>query len=76
MNKKNNILKVGDKVKIISGKYKDKEGKIIKIIAKKNQIFIENINLKIKHMKSKQANDKGEIKQIEGCIHKSNLKKV
>jgi len=76
MIKKKDKLKIGDNVKIISGKHKGQEGKIKKIIAKKNHIFIENINLKIKHIKPKQTDEQGEIKQIEGYIHKSNLRKV
>nr|YP_009396042.1 ribosomal protein L24 [Dasya naccarioides]ARW65228.1 ribosomal protein L24 [Dasya naccarioides] len=68
-------LKIGDDVKIISGKYKKQIGKIIKIVSKKNQFFIENINMKTKHIKPKQVNEKGEIKKIEGYIHKSNIKK-
>ena len=73
---KKNHLKIGDNVKIISGKYKNKEGKIIKIKSKKEQVFIENINFKTKHIKPKQVDTKGEIKQIEGYIHISNLKKI
>lgn len=75
MIKKQNRLKVGDSVKIISGKYKNQEGQIKKIISKKNHIFIDNINLKKKHTKPKQSDEKGEIEKIEGYIHKSNLQK-
>nr|QCI05907.1 ribosomal protein L24 [Dasysiphonia japonica] len=67
--------KIGDEVQIISGKYKKQIGKIIKIISKKNQYFIENINIKTKHIKPKQVNEKGEIKKIEGYIDKSNIQK-
>nr|YP_009392941.1 ribosomal protein L24 [Caloglossa intermedia]ARW61503.1 ribosomal protein L24 [Caloglossa intermedia] len=68
-------LKVGDYVKIISGKYKNESGKIIKIITKKNSAIVENINLKTKHIKPTREEEKGNIEQIEGPIHISNIKK-
>nr|YP_009391288.1 ribosomal protein L24 [Dipterocladia arabiensis]ARW59432.1 ribosomal protein L24 [Dipterocladia arabiensis] len=68
-------FKIGDDIKIISGKYKGKNGKIIKIISKKQGVIIENINLKTKHIKPKQNEEQGEIKKIEAYIHTSNLKK-
>lgn len=73
MNKKIN-LKTGDIVKIISGKYKNKKGKIKKIIVNKNSLIIENINTKTKHVKPKQNEEKGQIIQIEAPIHRSNAK--
>nr|YP_009392529.1 ribosomal protein L24 [Caloglossa monosticha]ARW61091.1 ribosomal protein L24 [Caloglossa monosticha] len=68
-------LKIGDSVKIISGKYKNQSGKIIKIIRKKESAVIENINLKIKHIKPKQSEEKGNIEKIAGHIHISNIQK-
>jgi large subunit ribosomal protein L24 len=47
-------FKVGDKVKVISGKDKGKFGEIKVIYHKKNQILIEGINSKIKHIKPQQ----------------------
>lgn len=68
-------FKIGDYVKVIAGKYKNQGGKIIKIIAKKNSVIVENINLKTKHIKPKKEDEKGNIAQIEGHIHISNIKK-
>lgn len=68
-------LKIGDFVKIISGKYKNQSGKVIKINIKKDSAIIENINLKTKHIKPKQAEEKGNIEKIEGHIHISNIRK-
>nr|QCI06943.1 ribosomal protein L24 [Halydictyon mirabile] len=76
INKPNKKLKIGDNIKIIAGKYKNQEGKILKIIHKKNHVIIQNINLKVKYIKPKQENDKGEIKKIEGYIHASNIIKI
>lgn len=69
-------IKRGDLVEIISGKEKGKKGKISLIIKKKNQVIIENINIKTKHIKPKQQNEKGYLKKIESPIHCSNIKLV
>lgn len=68
-------LKTGDTVEIVSGKYKNQKGKIKKILVKKNSLIIENINIKTKHIKPKQAEEQGLIKKIEAPIHRSNAKK-
>nr|YP_009392318.1 ribosomal protein L24 [Osmundaria fimbriata]ARW60880.1 ribosomal protein L24 [Osmundaria fimbriata] len=67
-------IKKGDKAQIISGQYKGKTGIIDQIITHKNAVIIENINIKIKHIKPKQTNEKGSIKEQESIIHRSNIK--
>jgi len=66
--------KKGNKVQIISGKYKGKTGTIKEILTSKNKVTIEDINIKTKHIKPKQSEEKGSIIQIEGPIHYSNIK--
>nr|QCI05365.1 ribosomal protein L24 [Compsothamnion thuyoides] len=67
-------IKQGDTVEIISGKYKGKIGKVEKVIQKKNSLIVENINIKTKHIKPKQSDESGEIKQITKQIDRSNVK--
>nr|WGH13057.1 ribosomal protein L24 [Echinothamnion sp.] len=69
-------IQKGDDVKIISGKYKGKHGKVYEVLKNKNQIVIENINIKIKHIKPKQTEDKGYIQKLETPIHRSNVKLI
>lgn len=45
------FVKVGDKVRVISGKDKGKEGTIKQTLAKKNRVVVEGINM-IKNIKS------------------------
>lgn len=74
MIQKNKIhVKNGDTVKIISGKYKGQIGEITKILRKKNQVIIKNINLKTKHIRPNQKEDSGQIVNIEAPIHSSNV---
>nr|ARW63778.1 ribosomal protein L24 [Chondria sp. (in: red algae)] len=64
----------GDSIQVISGKYKGQTGIIKGIIEAKNKVTVEKINIKTKHIKPKQSEDKGSIVQIEGPIHYSNIK--
>ncbi len=72
--RKKNRLKIGDKVRIISGKEKGQIGLISLIIIKKQKVIIKGLNMKIKHKKSKHLNKKsGQIIKIEAPIHISNI---
>lgn len=66
-------IKKGDLVKIIAGKDKDKEGKVIAINRKKNTVLVEGCNMITKHMKPSMANQQGGIVHQEGPIHISNV---
>ena len=68
--------KVGDQVKIIAGKDKGKEGKIIKTLRKEDRVVVEGINIVKKHLKPRYTNETGSIQEIEAPIHVSNVKKV
>nr|YP_009395839.1 ribosomal protein L24 [Herposiphonia versicolor]ARW64819.1 ribosomal protein L24 [Herposiphonia versicolor] len=69
-----NKIRKGDEITIISGKYKGTNGKVLEILKKNHRVLIENINMKIKHVKPKQTEDKGYIKKIEAPVHYSNIK--
>ena len=73
MTQKNNKITKGIQVKIISGKYKNQIGKVLQIINSKNQVIVENINIKTKHMKPRREEEKGELLNIEAPINKSNI---
>lgn len=66
-------VKEGDQVRIISGNHKGKIGEIKKIIKKTHKVIINNINLKIKHIRPKQENEAGQVIEIECPIHSSNV---
>ena len=69
-------VKVGDNVKILAGKDKGKEGKIIRTLKNKDKVVVEGINIVKKHSKPNNTNDKGGIFDIEAPIHVSNVKKI
>jgi large subunit ribosomal protein L24 len=51
-------IKTGDKVKILTGKDKGKEGKVLQIFAEKNKASIEGLNLAIKHLRPRRQGEK------------------
>jgi large subunit ribosomal protein L24 len=67
-------VKVGDKVVVISGFYKNETGEVLKINKKTGKIIVQGINFKFKHLKPNTVNEIGEIKQMEAPIHHSNVK--
>ena len=69
-------VKVGDNVKIIAGKDKGKEGKIIKTYKKLDKVVVEGLNMVKKHSKPRTTEDKGGIFDIEAPIHVSNVKVI
>lgn len=66
-------IKKGDLVKVIAGKDKDKEGKVIAVNRKKDTLLVEGVNMITKHSKPSAANQNGGIIHQEGPIHVSNV---
>ena len=69
------MITKGIKVKILTGKYKSKEGEIIEIDRKNNRAKIKGINFIKKHIKTTKEK-KGGIVSKENFIHLSNLKLI
>jgi large subunit ribosomal protein L24 len=68
-----NKIRKGDIIKVISGSYKGKTGKVIKTSLNKNRILVEGINIVKKHMKPSQESPQGGIIEKEMSIHISNI---
>ena len=54
-------IKKGDTVKVIAGKDKDKEGKVIAVDTKNHRVLVEGVNMVTKHTKPSAANQQGGI---------------
>ena len=66
-------IKKGDTVKVIAGKDKDKEGKVIAIDQKDGKVVVEGVNMLTKHTKPSASNQNGGIIHQEGPIDISNV---
>jgi large subunit ribosomal protein L24 len=64
----------GDQVIVITGKYRGKQGKVLKVNRKLNSVLVQGINLKLKRFKTDLDNDKkGGIRPIHHPVHVSNV---
>lgn len=66
-------VKKGDKVQVISGKDKGKQGVILEAFPKNERVLIEGVNVVKKHSKPSQVNPQGGIISQEAPIHVSNV---
>ena len=66
-------IKKGDTVKVISGNYRGKTGKVLKVLPDRNRAIVEGINFIKRHTRPSQNNPQGGIIEREASIHISNL---
>ena len=66
-------IKKGDTVKVIAGKDKGKEGKVLSVDTKNNKVLVEGVNMVSKHSKPSMANQQGGIIEKEAPIDISNV---
>lgn len=66
-------VKKGDKVMVIAGKDKGKQGVILEAYPKESRVLVEGVNIVKKHAKPSQANPQGGIIEMEAPIHASNV---
>ena len=66
-------IKKGDKVRVISGNDKGKEGLVQVVYPKLNRVVVEGINVRKKHKKPTQKNPEGSIQEIYAPINASNV---
>ena len=69
-------VRVGDKVRILVGKDKGKEGRVTVTLKKKDRIVVEGVNIVKKHQKPGRKNESGGILETENPIHVSNVKVI
>ena len=69
------MIKKGLKVKVMSGRDKNKEGEVIEIDRSQNRAKVKDINIVKKHVKTTKEK-KGGIFSKESFIHISNLKLI
>ena len=65
-------IKVGDKVTVIAGKDRGKEGTVTKTLRSTDKVVVEGVNIVKKHIKPTSGED-GRIAEIEAPIHVSNV---
>jgi len=66
-------IRTGDKVRVIAGKDKGKEAKVLATLPYKQRVIVERINMVKKATRPTQRNTRGGILEIEAPIHVSNV---
>lgn len=56
-------LKVGDQVKVLTGKYKGQEGKILQVVPKLDSVVVEGVNIVKTHQKPSATNPNGGVQE-------------
>ena len=66
-------IKKNDKVQIISGQDRGKNGKILQVLLQKNQVVVEGLNLRVKHVRPRRQGEKGQRIQFPAPLAISNV---
>ena len=66
-------VKKGDKVKVISGKDKNKIGKVLVVTPKTGKVIVEGVNVATKHTKARRQGETGGIIKQEAPIYASKV---
>jgi large subunit ribosomal protein L24 len=66
-------IKKNDKVQIISGQDRGKNGKIMQVLLKKNKVVVEGLNLRVKHVRPRRQGEKGQRIQFPAPLAISNV---
>lgn len=69
------FVKTGDKVQVISGKEKGKQGTVIEALPKQDRVKVEGLNIIKKHQRPGMGVEGGIVEE-EGPIHVSNVQLV
>jgi len=70
--RKHKIMK-GDRVKVIRGNNRDKEGTVLQVLTDEDRVVVEGVNMRKRHQRPSQANPDGGIVTFEAPIHISNV---
>ena len=66
-------IKKGDKVIVLTGKDKGRQGAVLKVFPKEERVLVEGLNIVHRHTKPSQGDPQGGIKNKEAPLHVSNV---
>lgn len=67
-------IKLNDKVKLLSGKDKGKDGKVIQILPEDDMVVVEGVNKMFKHIRSQKKGEKGQRIEFSAPLKASRVK--
>lgn len=70
-------IKTGDNVKILSGKERGKTGEVMQVLTSKKNgqtyVVVKGLNIRKKHLRSGRSGETGQVIELPGPIHISNV---
>ena len=66
-------IKKGDRVVLLTGKDKGKQGSVLRVLPKEERVVVEGLNMVQRHTRPTQADPQGGIKNKEAPLHVSNV---
>ena len=66
-------IKKGDRVVVLTGKDKGRQGAVLKVLPKDERVVVEGLNMVQRHTRASQADPQGGIKNKEASLHLSNV---
>ena len=66
-------IKSGDRVVLLTGKDKGRQGKVTKVMPKTEKLIVEGLNMVKRHTKASQSDPQGGVKNKEAAVHVSNV---
>ncbi len=66
-------IRKGDKVAVIAGNYRGSEGRVMRVIPKRNRLVVEGVNRRTRHERPSEKNPEGGIVTFEAPIDASNV---
>jgi len=62
-------VKTGDKVVVINGKYRGKQGKVMQVSPAEGKVIVEGVNIVTKHVKPRTAEEQGGLIKAESALY-------
>ena len=66
-------IKKGDRVMVLAGKDKGRQGNVLKVMPKDDRVVVEGLNIVQRHTRPTQGDPQGGIKNKEAALHISNV---
>jgi large subunit ribosomal protein L24 len=66
-------IRKGDRVRVLRGNERGKEGTILRVDREKNRVVIEGVNIRKRHRKPSAVDPEGGIVSFEAPVHASNV---
>ena len=66
-------IRKGDRVRVLAGKDRGKEGRVLEVMTEKSRVLVEKVNIVKRHQKPSAQIQKGGIIEKENSIHISNV---